>query len=358
MTGRDGGRSGRAGFDRDRNERPRGNPRDRPPGGGFRDRDPAPGFARPWERRDDARPPRPSGDRPFDRPNRDDDVRVEHYYPEEPRPHRDERDGPARSGGQRDARFPPPDSDRFARAPRYTPPPAPAPQKSAPPDTATNQPSFASAAATAPAVVASPVATPPAERVWSQQHLIDSWAEEERLRGWAPSDDELREMVEDNIEADPQLNARDKRNVTISAAQGQVTLTGTVRSRRAKFAAGSDAFWTFGVHDVRNQLAIKERGPKAATQSGTMAVSTTTPVVAEIPSTPPSGTSPAPALSAGAGEDTGAEASAGTGDGVSKPAAKKTARARKAPTPLGTDAEGSGARAAAGPPAGTVEDSN
>ena len=64
-------------------------------------------------------------------------------------------------------------------------------------------------------------------------------------------------MVEDNIEADPQLNARDRRNIRVEARGGVVTLTGVVRSRPAKFAAGSDAYWTYGVQEVRNELEVR-----------------------------------------------------------------------------------------------------
>lgn len=101
---------------------------------------------------------------------------------------------------------------------------------------------------------------------WTYHHLSDSWREEERLRGWVPTDQELQEMVEDNIEADPLLRGRDRRSIQVRAAGGVVTLTGTVRGRLAKFAAGSDAYWTFGVNEVRNELAIKPRGPQYAGQ--------------------------------------------------------------------------------------------
>jgi hypothetical protein len=263
MSGRDGGRGGRGGFnDRDGG---RGGFRDRD-GGNFRDRDRAPRTpggppSRPWERRDDERPPRPSGDRPFDRPfnpPQERDVRVERYLPDEqtPRPPREERsfgDRPARfGGGDRDGggRFgreggPGPRQEPAAGRPAERPAPATAPR--------TEEPKGAAAAAARP--------TP---QGWSQAHLLDSWLDEQRLKGWTPSDQDLQEMVEDNIEADPQVPGRDHRAISVRAQGSTVTLTGSVRSRAVKFAAGSDAYWTYGVSEVRNELLVKPRGPQAA----------------------------------------------------------------------------------------------
>lgn len=348
MTGRDSGRGGRAGFDRDRPDRPRGNSRERPPMGGFRDRGPAPAPTRPWERRDDVRPPRPSGDRPFDRPNRDDDTRVEHYYDGAPRPQREERDGPPRPP----SRPLPTDMDRSYRAPRDTMPAAgPGPAKIGGGDNSPKAP-----ATFVPAMLATPEALLPlagtsgAERLWSHQHLTDSWRDEERLRGWIPSDDDLREMVEDNIEADPQLNARDRRNIGIVAARGTVTLSGTVRSRKAKFAAGSDAFWTFGVQDVRNELVVKERGPHVAP-----AVDASPGGVVSAPVASPSVTlavpTVAPSTSAKRGKsDFAGGAAAVGGDVPPAPTPKKAPRTRKAPSTAATALD-----AGAGTPAAATE---
>jgi hypothetical protein len=93
---------------------------------------------------------------------------------------------------------------------------------------------------------------------------MDSWLDEQRLKGWTPGDQDLQEMVEDNIEADPQVPGRDQRAISVRAQGSTVTLTGTVRSRAVKFAAGSDAYWTYGVSEVRNELLVKPRGPQAA----------------------------------------------------------------------------------------------
>jgi hypothetical protein len=260
MSGRDFGRGGRGYGDRgdrrgfDDRDGGRGGPRDRDGGysgpGGPPRRDREGGFppSRPWERRDEERPSRPAGDRPFDRPapaENDRDVRVERYYDEPGRPPRDDRNRADRVERPRREREEP----RAGGAERETAPrPAPAP----------------AGVPVAPLLPAAPFVMPnPGERIWTYHHLRDSWRDDERLRGWTPSDQDLQEMVEDNIEADPQVNGRDRRAIEVRVAQATVTLTGTVRSRLAKFAAGSDAFWTYGVQEVRNEITVNVRGPQA-----------------------------------------------------------------------------------------------
>ncbi len=245
MSGRDFGRGGRGGFGE--REGRGGGFRDRE-GGNFRDRerggrDSGPPPSRPWERRDDdERPARPSGDRPFERPERERDVRVERYDETPSRPPREDRPGdrPARFGGDRSGAARP---DTFP--PRTPERPAPTPRAEEP---------------KTPAVAATARPTPAG---WSQAHLLDSWNDEARLKGWTPTAQDLQEMVEDNIEADPQVPGRDRRAIGVAASGGVVTLTGTVRSRAVKFAAGSDAYWTFGVSDVKNELDVRPRGPQS-----------------------------------------------------------------------------------------------
>lgn len=268
MSGRDFGRGGRGGFG-DRDDRNGGGFRDRE-GGNFRDRgsrDAGAPPSRPWERRDgDDRPARPSGDRPFDRPfegrpterpvgpPRDRDVRVERYADAPSRPPREVRsnDRPSRAE-ERFNRFGPP---RDAAPP---PTPAAAPERPAPAPRTEELKGAAAAAAR------------PKPQGWTQAHLMDSWLEESRLKGWTPSDRDQQEMVEDNIEADPQVPGRDYRAISVQARSGIVTLTGVVRSRAVKFAAGSDTYWTFGVLDVQNELEVRPRGPQSADTTTTAA---------------------------------------------------------------------------------------
>ncbi|HEX5505443.1 MAG TPA: BON domain-containing protein [Thermomicrobiales bacterium] len=270
MSGRDYGRGGRGG---DRGgDRGRGGDRDR---GGYRDRQDRGGFGpRPWERRDggdrDERPPRPAGDRPFDR--RDDDIRVERY--DQPPRGRDDRGGRPpydRERGPRDfgeGRGAPPRRDAppgpAAPAPPLGSRPEGGPPGMIPPTGAAARAYGGAVSLPVPAAVpAVPlVGGMPLGQQWTYHHLADSWRDEERLRGWTPSDQDLREMVEDNVEADPLLNGRDRRNIQVQTKGGAVTLTGAVRSRLAKFAAGSDAYWTYGVQEVHNNLTVKVRGPQ------------------------------------------------------------------------------------------------
>lgn len=258
MSGRDFGR-GRGFGDR------RGGFDDRDEGrGGFRDRNrEGGGGPRPWERRDDDRPARSFGDRPFERADRPDrpgpepeqerDVRVERYYEEPQRPMREDR--PPRFSGPRDG------GDRFRRdggppiGRNITPAtPAPAERPAAP------APTPGSTAATLPA----PPSTP---RLWTPFHLIESWNDEEKLKGWTPTDQEVQELVEDNIEGDPLVPGRDRRAISVQARNGIVTLVGTVRNRIVKFAAGSDAYWSYGVKEVRNELELKQRGMQPAAEA-------------------------------------------------------------------------------------------
>ena len=395
MSGRDFGRGGRGG-DRDR-DRGRGGFRDRSDRGdrgdrgerGDRgDRGPGLGGPRPWERRDDDRPARPFGDRPFDRPrreDRDDEIRVERYYDESPRPRRDDRgdrgdrgDRPRRFSDDREGRG---DRDRgrdFAGPPRGgrgdTPwresgpgpdarpggagaqagPRHPSPEPHAGADERAYQGVSAPPGSSA---VAGPGAVG-TNRAWTYQHLTDSWQEEERLRGWTPSDQDLQEMVEDNIEADPQLNARDRRNIQVRAAGGVVTLTGTVRSRLAKYAAGSDAYWTYGVQEVRNELDVRVRGPQGAQGAQAEGEART------AAPTGPAATTP-PAAAAMSGPDAAAPAASATGGATTgtdtvtaeelAPTPKRATRRRAAATATTEAAGGVEAPAPTRPSADTVD---
>jgi hypothetical protein len=304
MSGRDFGRGGRGGGFGDRDNRG-GPPRDRDNrgggfgdrdnrGGGFRDRDSGPrregGPSRPWERRDEERPARPAGDRPFDRPAGpppERDVRVERYNEAAEAPPREERparfndrpdrfaDRPERSFGDRPNRF---GNDRDDRRPMRDGAPAPAPRAperpAAPPVTARAEEPKA-AAEPKGAAAAAARQTP---QGWTQAHLIDSWNDEDKLKSWTPSNRDQQEMIEDNIEADPQIPGRDARAITVRAKSGVVTLTGTVRNRAIKFAASSDAFWTYGVIEVQNELVVESRMTRAlASGAANAAAATTTP---------------------------------------------------------------------------------
>ncbi len=310
MSGRDFGRGGRGGGFGDRDNRG-GPPRDRDNrgggfgdrdnrgggfgdrdnrgGGGFRDRDGGPrregAPSRPWERRDEERPAQPAGDRPFERPAGpppERDVRVERYNEAAEAPPREERPGrfgdrpdrfadrPDRPAGDRPNRF---GNDRDDRRPMRDNAPAPAPrgpERPATPPAPTRAEEPKAVAEPKGAAAAAIRQTP---QGWTQGHLTDSWNDEDKLKSWTPSNRDQQEMVEDNIEADPQIPGRDARGITVRAKSGVVTLTGTVRSRTVKFAASSDAFWTYGVNEVQNELVVESRMTRALTTSAAPAAS-------------------------------------------------------------------------------------
>lgn len=80
--------------------------------------------------------------------------------------------------------------------------------------------------------------------------------------GAMPSDDEIREMVEESIDADPAVPYDSDINVDVTG--GIVTLTGTVPSKRIKHAVGDDAWWVTGVWDVNNNLQVTGRRERMA----------------------------------------------------------------------------------------------
>ena len=74
-----------------------------------------------------------------------------------------------------------------------------------------------------------------------------------------PSDEQIREMIYDAIDADPVVPYDADINVEVTG--GVVTLTGTVPNKRVKHAVGDDAWWVPGVWDVNNNLQITGRRP-------------------------------------------------------------------------------------------------
>jgi hypothetical protein len=83
-----------------------------------------------------------------------------------------------------------------------------------------------------------------------------------------PTDEDIENMVLNNIDNDPLVPF--DADITATSDAGEVRLTGTVPSKRAKHAAGDDAFWVPGVTDVHNELKIqaRPRGGGAPTGGG------------------------------------------------------------------------------------------
>jgi len=81
-----------------------------------------------------------------------------------------------------------------------------------------------------------------------------------------PSDDQIADLIYDSIDADPAIPADADINVDVTG--GVVTLTGTVPSKRAKHAAGDDAWWVPGVWDINNNLKVQGRRARRQTAQG------------------------------------------------------------------------------------------
>ncbi|MBI2939206.1 MAG: BON domain-containing protein [Chloroflexi bacterium] len=75
-------------------------------------------------------------------------------------------------------------------------------------------------------------------------------------RGGA-SDEQLKEMIFETIDADPAIPYDTDINVEVTG--GIVTLTGTVPNKRVKHAVGDDTWWLPDVIDVNNQLEVVSR---------------------------------------------------------------------------------------------------
>lgn len=73
-------------------------------------------------------------------------------------------------------------------------------------------------------------------------------------KGYRRADERIREDVNDRLTDDSWLDARD---IDVVVADGEVTLTGTVDSRRAKRRAEDIAEHVSGVSDVQNNLKVR-----------------------------------------------------------------------------------------------------
>jgi len=82
-------------------------------------------------------------------------------------------------------------------------------------------------------------------------------------KGYKRSDDRIREDVSDRLGDHEYLDCSE---VEVTVSNGEVTLTGTVRTRQEKFLAEEIADDVSGVNDVHNQLRVKR---EQATQSTT-----------------------------------------------------------------------------------------
>lgn len=73
-------------------------------------------------------------------------------------------------------------------------------------------------------------------------------------KGYKRSDDRIREDVSDRLGENPYLDCSE---VEVSVSNGEVTLTGSVRSRQEKFLLEEIADDVSGVNEVHNQVRVK-----------------------------------------------------------------------------------------------------
>ena len=99
---------------------------------------------------------------------------------------------------------------------------------------------------------------------WSGGGRADDYTREPRrpsYRGrgpktWRRSDEAIREMVNEHLTDHEEVDATD---IDVKVESAEVTLTGTVASRREKRVAEDVAWSCAGVHDVHNRLTIGDR---------------------------------------------------------------------------------------------------
>jgi osmotically-inducible protein OsmY len=75
-------------------------------------------------------------------------------------------------------------------------------------------------------------------------------------RGYARSDDRVREDVCDRLTHDPRIDAS---GIAVSCYEGEVTLSGTVGRREARQRAEDCALQVAGVRNVQNDLHVHEQ---------------------------------------------------------------------------------------------------
>jgi hypothetical protein len=80
------------------------------------------------------------------------------------------------------------------------------------------------------------------------------------------TDDQIKHMVEESLDADPAIPF--DADINIDVRNGVVTLTGTVPNKRIKHDAGADAWWLPPVVDVENELQVSRARRGGQPQQG------------------------------------------------------------------------------------------
>jgi osmotically-inducible protein OsmY len=72
-------------------------------------------------------------------------------------------------------------------------------------------------------------------------------------KNYRRSDERIEEEINERLERDPQIDATD---IVVTVKDGEVTLSGTVESRRVKRLAEDLVDDVYGVKDVQNRLRM------------------------------------------------------------------------------------------------------
>lgn len=100
---------------------------------------------------------------------------------------------------------------------------------------------------------------------WDLQHGLHPQGPGKAPKGYTRSDERIREDICERLMSSPY----DASDVEITVSRGEVTLTGTVRSRADKWGIEDVADTILGVQDVHNQIRVS-RG-EAQTSGTTLA---------------------------------------------------------------------------------------
>ncbi|MCA1614333.1 MAG: BON domain-containing protein, partial [Acidobacteria bacterium] len=162
------------------------------------------------------------------------------------------------------------------------------------------------------------------DRGWLERasDKVASWfgGEDEPRRGRGPknyrrSDSRIEEDVNDRLSDQPFLDASD---VEVRVENGEVTLSGTVNSRRDKRLAEDIAETVLGVTDVENRIRVRREGWGASTgTTGTTGTSGTTSTTGTSlgATAGAAGTTGTTGMTGGTTGTTGTTGTAGTGRG-------------------------------------------
>jgi len=92
---------------------------------------------------------------------------------------------------------------------------------------------------------------------YGQGNFNQGWNNRRWQNRWPQNDQEIEDFIYEAIDDDP--NISNEADINVEVNDGIVTLTGTVRSWRTKYAAGNCAWMAPGVRDVNNNVSVAGR---------------------------------------------------------------------------------------------------